>query len=187
MLKLGLYGGSFDPIHHGHLIMAREACEQLELDRVIFIPAAISPFKQDSRPAPADVRVEMVRAAIADEARFECSDAEIHRPGPSYSVDTVAEFARAQPDAKLYYFIGDDNLPLLHKWHRIEALRALVTFVVLSRDAIPAPDGMEIVSRRVDISSTEIRNRVAHQRSIRYLLPMSVSHLIESHGLYLHE
>lgn len=187
MLKLGLYGGSFDPIHHGHLIMAREACEQLELDRVIFIPAAISPFKQGSQPAPAEVRLEMVRAAIADEARFECSDVEIHRPGPSYTVDTVTEIARAHPDAELYYFIGDDNLPLLHKWHRIDALRAMVTFVVLARDAIVVPAGMKIVSRRVEISSTEIRNRVAHRRSIRYLLPMSVSHLIESHGLYLHE
>lgn len=186
-MKIGLYGGSFDPIHHGHLILAREALEQLALDRIIFIPAFISPFKQDSHPAPAPLRLEMVRAAIAGEERFGCSDFEIGRSGPSYSIDTVREFKRLYPEDEFFYLIGDDNLPTLHAWHQIDILRELVTFVVLSRQALPAPPDMPVVQRQVDISSTEIRNRVACGRSIRYLLPMEVSHLIKNNGLYLHE
>jgi len=186
-MKVGLYGGSFNPIHHGHLILARLAKEQLGLDRIVFIPAAISPFKQDSSPAPAELRCAMVRVAIADEPGFECSDIEIHRPGPSYSIDTVLQFRDDEPDAEVYYLIGDDILPTLDAWHEISELQKLVTFVVMARDAIAAPAGMPVVQRRFDISSTDIRNRVACGRSIRYLLPMSVSHLIEQNGLYLNE
>jgi len=186
-MRIGLYGGSFDPIHHGHLILAREAMEQLSLDRVVFIPAFVSPFKQESKPAPAALRLEMVRAAIAGEPGFDCSDLEILRKGPSYSIDTVQTFRQKFPDATIHYLIGDDNLPLLHKWHEIDLLRELVTFVVLSRSAIQAPDGMPVIKRSVDISSTDIRNRIACGRSIRYLLPMSVSLLIDNNGLYLNE
>jgi nicotinate-nucleotide adenylyltransferase len=186
-MKIGLYGGSFNPIHHGHLIFARLAKEQLGLDRVVFIPAAISPFKQDITPAPAGLRCAMVCAAIAGELGFECSDIEIHRPGPSYSIDTVRQFRDDEPDAELYYLIGDDILPTLDAWHEIGALRKLVTFVVMARDAITVPPEIPVVQRRFDISSTDIRNRVACGRSIRYLLPMDVSHLIEQNGLYLNE
>jgi nicotinate-nucleotide adenylyltransferase len=186
-MKIGLYGGSFDPIHHGHLILARQAMEQLSLDRIVFIPAFVSPFKQETKPAPAALRLEMVRAAIDGEAGFECSDIEVLRESPSYSIDTVRKFRAAFPDAEVYYLIGDDNLPLLNKWHDIDRLRELVTFVVLSRDAIQAPAGMPVINRSVDISSTDIRNRIACGRSIRYLLPMSVSLLIDNHGLYLNE
>ena len=105
-MKTALYGGSFDPIHHGHLILAREAMEQLGLDRVVFIPAAVSPFKLDAKPAPADVRLAMVRAAIAGEAGFECDDSEVHRPGPSFTVDTVEAWKKRAPGDELFYFIG---------------------------------------------------------------------------------
>ncbi len=186
-MKIGLYGGSFDPIHHGHLILARAAKEQLGLDRVVFIPAAISPFKQNRIPAPAGLRCEMVRAAIADEAGFECCDIEVLRPGPSYSIDTIRQIRDDEPQAELYYLIGDDILPTLDAWHEIGDLRKLVAFVVMTREAICTPPGMPVVQRRIDISSTDIRNRIACGRSIRYLLPMSVSHLIEQNSLYLNE
>ena len=104
--KLGLFGGSFDPIHHGHLILAREALESLGLDRVIFIPNGISPHKLARPPAPAELRCKMVEAAVRDEAGFDWDDCEIRRPGPSFAIDTVREMAGRHPGAGLYYFIG---------------------------------------------------------------------------------
>src|SRR3954468_6510558 len=117
-MRTALYGGSFDPIHHGHLILAREALEQLQLDRVVFIPAAQSPFKLDRVPAPPKLRLEMVRAAIAEESRFECDDSEVHREGPSFTVDTLEAWRARTPGDELYYFIGQDNVRDLPRWRR---------------------------------------------------------------------
>ena len=108
--KIGLYGGSFDPIHNGHLILARDAMERLELDKVIFLPARISPHKLDRPPAPPEVRCQMLSAAIAEETRFEMDACEIEREGPSFTIDTVQSFRARHPQAQLYYFIGDDNV-----------------------------------------------------------------------------
>ena len=130
--RIGLFGGSFDPIHIGHLVLAREAREQLELDRVIFIPAAISPHKLHREPAPAEARLEMVCAAIAGEPGFEADDCELTREGPSYTVDTARLMRARWPGAELFYFIGEDNLAKLDTWREIETLRELVHFVVLS-------------------------------------------------------
>lgn len=185
MRKVGIYGGSFDPIHHGHLILARQAMEELELDEVVFVPAAQSPFKLEGKAAPASLRLEMVRSAVADEPGFSVSDIEMHRPPPSYTVDTIRDLISRDPGARMFLLIGDDNLADLHKWHEITALRELVTFVVLARDATsPVPDDMILVHRRIAISSTEIRNRVAQGRSIRYLVPMGIARLIDQQGLY---
>src|SRR6266853_1833443 len=112
-MRLGLYGGTFDPIHHGHLILARDAIEQLALDRVIFIPAALSPHKLATSPAPAEARRGMVSAAIADEPRFEMDDSEIHRTGPSFTIETVEHMLAVHPHAELFYFIVSDNLAAL--------------------------------------------------------------------------
>ena len=183
-MKTALYGGSFDPIHHGHLILAREAMEQLALDRVVFIPAAISPFKLEAQPASAEIRVEMVRAAIADEPRFECDDSEIHREGPSFTVDTVEAWRRRAPEDELFYFIGQDNVRDLPKWRRWEELREMVQFVVFERDATAPPHSFPRVGRRFDVSATEIRKRVAEHRSIRYLVPEAVRSIIGKHRLY---
>ena len=101
-MKIALYGGTFDPIHHGHLILAREAIGQLGLARVVFIPAAQSPHKLARMPAPAEARLEMVRAAVADEAGFEVDDAEIRRPGPSFTIDTVEAWLAREPGAELF-------------------------------------------------------------------------------------
>jgi nicotinate-nucleotide adenylyltransferase len=183
-MKTALYGGSFDPIHHGHLILAREAMEQLGLDRVVFIPAAVSPFKLETQPAPPELRLEMVRAAIAGEARFECDDAEVYRPGPSFTVDTVEAWRRRVPGDDLFYFIGQDNVRDLPKWRRWEELRNLVQFVVFERDSGAPPHDFPRVVRRFDVSATEIRKRVAEKRSIRYLVPDAVGSMIEKHRLY---
>jgi nicotinate-nucleotide adenylyltransferase len=183
-MRTGLYGGSFDPIHHGHLILAREALEQLQLDRVVFIPAAQSPFKLDNQPAPPHLRLEMVRAAIADEPRFQCDDSEAGRPGPSYTVDTLEAWRAAHPEDELFYFIGQDNVRDLGKWRRASDLLQLATFVVFERSSEGPPHDFPVVRRRVDISATEIRKRVAESRSIRYLVPDSVRKIIDANCLY---
>ena len=183
-MKLAFFGGTFDPIHHGHLILARTALEELRLDRVIFIPAALSPHKMASQPAPARVRLEMVRAAIGGERDFECDDSEVDLPGPSFTIDTVERFAARHAGAELYYFIGHDNVRELHTWRRIGELRRLVQFVVFDRAGCGVVHEFPCVSRQVDISATEVRTRVARGASIRYLVPEPVRAIIERAQLY---
>lgn len=185
--NIGLYGGSFDPIHHGHLILAREALEVLGLERVIFIPAGVSPHKLGRPPAPATLRGEMVAAAVKGEEHFGWDDCEIRRNGPSFAIDTVREMMSRFPDAKISYFIGEDNLAALHTWKDIDELRRLVQFVVFSRGGHPAGHGFPVIARRVDISSTDIRNRIASGLSVQYLLPEAACHLISQHHIYRNE
>lgn len=182
--KIGLYGGSFDPIHNGHLILARDAMERLELDRVIFLPAHISPHKMDRPPASAEARFEMLAEAIKDEPGFSVDDREIRRKGPSFTVDTVREFQEEFPGAKLFYFIGDDNLDELHTWKEIDQLKSLVQFVVLSRAGMPFLAEFPMITRLVEISSTEIRNRIARGESVRYMVPYPACQVIKKLGLY---
>jgi nicotinate-nucleotide adenylyltransferase len=185
-LRLGLYGGTFDPIHHGHLILARDAIETLKLDRIIFLPAAISPHKLDQATTPSELRRAMVAAAIADEPRFFMDDSELRRPGPSFAIDSVEQIHAQHPGASLYYLIGADNLRELHTWRRIDDLRRLVQFAIFGRGlANPeAKHDFPTLPRRIDISATEIRERVACGVSIRYLVPDPVRSVIESHHLY---
>ena len=182
--KIGLYGGSFDPIHNGHLILARDAMERLELDKVIFLPARISPHKLDRPPAPPEARCQMLAAAIADEPRFELDPCEIEREGPSFTIDTVQLFRERYPGAKLYYFIGDDNLPELDTWRDIANLRESAHFVVLSRAGMPFLSEFPIITRHIEISSTEIRNRIARGLSVRYMVPLPACDVIAKLGLY---
>lgn len=182
--KIGLYGGSFDPIHNGHLILARDAMERLELDRVVFLPARISPHKLDRSPAPPEARCEMLAAAIKGEPGFEMDACEVEREGPSFTIDTVRLYREKFPEAKLYYFIGDDNLPELDSWRDIAHLRELVRFVVLSRAGMPFLSEFPLITRLVEISSTEIRNRIARGRSVDYMTPTSTCDVIKRLGLY---
>lgn len=182
--KIGLYGGSFDPIHNGHLILARDAMERLELNKVIFLPALISPFKLDRPPAPAEARCQMVSAAIGDEPRFEMDPCEVEREGPSFAIDTVRILRSRHPEAKLYYFIGDDNLSELNGWKDIAMLREAAQFVVLSRAGMPFLSEFPTITRHIEISSTEIRNRVARGLSVRYMAPQPVCEVIAKLGLY---
>ncbi len=186
--RVGLFGGSFDPIHFGHLILAREARESLGLNRVIFLPARVSPHKLDRPPAPAEIRLEMVRLAVAGESGFSVDDREIRRVGVSYTIDTIRELAAEFPGVTEWvYFLGDDNLAKLDTWREIEALRSLVKFVVLAREDVTSHPDLPVIQRVVDISSTEVRKRVAQGRSIRYLLPEDVCALIARNGLYRDE
>jgi nicotinate-nucleotide adenylyltransferase len=181
--RLGIYGGTFDPIHHGHLILAREAREQLHLDTVLFIPAAMSPFRNEPA-APAADRLAMLEAAIANEPGFCIDPIELQRPPPSYTVDTIELIRKRDADAELFLLIGQDNVAGLPKWHRFDELAKMVQFVVLDRVGVPAPHSYIVVQRKIDISATKIRNRVASHLSIRYLVPDAVEDVIRSRGLY---
>ncbi|RYD73645.1 MAG: nicotinate (nicotinamide) nucleotide adenylyltransferase [Verrucomicrobiaceae bacterium] len=184
-MRLALYGGTFDPIHNGHLIMARDAMELLNLDRVVFLPAAISPHKLNRAPVPAEIRRAMVEVAIRDEPGFALDDRELHRPGPSYTVDTVEEIRAECPGCELFYLIGHDNVAKLHTWHRIDDLQKQVEFVVFGRGEESGEHGFRKLSRRLDISATEVRQRVARGLSIRYLVPDPVRLLIEQYCVYI--
>lgn len=183
-MRLGIYGGTFNPVHHGHLILARQALEEFKLDRLVFVPAAESPFKIQNHSAPPGDRLAMLRLAIEGEDRFSVDALEIERGGISYSIDTVKMFRNRDPGAELFFLVGEDNADRLTEWHRFEELKKLVYFVVLSRSEDFQSPEYPVVQRRIEISSTEIRNRVANQESITYLVPESVKHYIEQHQLY---
>ena len=188
-IKLGVFGGTFDPPHLGHLVAASDACDALGLDRVVWIPSASHPFKRESvRTGPA-LRLEMVRAAIAGDDRFEADDLELRREGPSYTVDTLRELRARHPGAELFLLIGADNLADLPKWREPDELARLARLAVVSREgeAVPPHAGVEaaeVFITRVDVSSTEVRRRVAAGRSIRYLVPEPVRETIAREGLY---
>ena len=197
--RIGIYGGTFDPVHTGHLLLGRDAVELLGLARLIFVPAAISPHKLDRSPnAPGELRLQMLHAAISGEDRFAVAGSELGRPGPSFTIDTILALRSFLPaDCELFYLIGEDNVPKLHTWHRIDELRRLVQFVVFRRgegrkpeagsrkpEAVGGGEDFPILERRVDVSSTEIRLRVAAGRPIRYFVPEAVAAVIDAHGLY---
>lgn len=185
---IGILGGTFDPVHHGHLLLARDAVEELGLARLIFVPAAVNPFKLgQAAGAPGELRLAMLRAATAGAAGFAVDDTELRRAGPSYTFDTVSEIQRREPDARLVCLIGADNVPGLPRWHRSAELRAMAEFIVFRRGTDHAANAAglrALTPRRVDISATEIRNRVAAGRTIRYLVPEAVAEIITAHRLY---
>jgi nicotinate-nucleotide adenylyltransferase len=182
--KIGIYGGSFDPIHHAHLILAREALESLQLSEVIFVLAAQSPHKTQSESAAPEVRWDMLTAAVGGEMGFSASRLEHDRPTPSYSIDTVEQLRAENPAAEFLFLIGEDNLAKLESWHRFAELRELVQFVVLDRSGTAVEYPYPVIRRRIDISATTIRNRVARGQSIRYLVPEAVERIIRRENLY---
>jgi nicotinate-nucleotide adenylyltransferase len=184
MLRLGLYGGSFDPIHHGHLILARQALEDLSLDRIIFIPAAESPFKLNHSSASAADRFAMVQLAVEGEPAFLVDPLEIDRQAPSYTIDTARAYHARHPGDRLFFVVGEDHLAALPKWNEFEELGRLVQFAILSRSDQPLKVGYPVVRRRFDLSSTEIRNRVANDLPISYLVPEKVLRYIQERKLY---
>lgn len=184
-MRLGILGGSFDPVHHGHLILARAAREELGLDRVIFIPAALSPHKPGTTPADAADRMAMLRLAIDGEPGFEACDIELRRPPPSYMVDTLRQLTATNPGAEFVLLVGADNVAKFDTWNEPDEIRRLARIAVLDRANGEAPRDWPVVRRVVDISSTDIRKRVAAGRSIRYLTPDAVCDYIKRNGLYL--
>src|SRR5688572_9542386 len=183
--KIGIFGGTFDPVHHGHLILAREAVETLQLASVVFVPAALSPHKLEQQPTPPAVRLEMLRAAIEGDPNFAVDPLELERPAPSYAIDTAETLRQREPDAELFFLIGEDNVARLSTWHRFPELAQLVQFVVLDRSGLNAAHPYPAVRRHLDISATDIRKRVASGRSIRYLVPPAVETVIRERQLYL--
>ena len=186
--RVGLFGGSFDPIHLGHLILAEAAMEELQLDRIIFIPAGVSPFKTDRPPgASSEQRLSMVREAIKEEPRFSVDERELLREGPSYTIETVRSLLGDHPGVRFIYLIGADNLADLHKWHEIEELKNLVDFALLDRGnaILDAQTEFPVVRRRIDLSSTDIRERVSKGLSIRFMVPSSVYDTVMTSHLYL--
>jgi nicotinate-nucleotide adenylyltransferase len=182
--RIGVFGGTFDPIHHGHLILAREARETLGLDTMIFIPAAVSPHKLDQKMASGETRLEMLRVALDREPGFEYNTMELQRSPPSFTIDTVEALQSVHPKAEFFYLIWDDNLGRLPSWHRFEELSRMVRFIVLNRTGAKTPHGYPMIHRHLDISATNIRNRVATGRSIRYLVPPAVEEIIRDRQLY---
>jgi len=185
--KIGIYGGTFDPVHHAHLILARDALETLGLDEVIFVPAAISPLKKTAPIASGELRLGMVRAAIKGEPKFAVDDCELRRPPPSYTIDTVEEIRQRNRNTTIYCLIGEDNVGGLTKWHRFTELEKNAQFVVLDRTGQRPTHSYPIVNRKIDISATEIRTRVASGRSICYLVPSAVEEIIRREKLYLEQ
>lgn len=186
-MRIGILGGSFDPIHHGHLILGRAAREELGLDTVLFVPARVSPHKTQTRPATAEDRLSMVRLALADEPGFAVDDLELRRPPPSYTVDTLRELTVRHRDAELFLLIGTDNAAKFDTWHQPDEIARLARIAVLQRGAEAPAHPWPVVRRLVEISSTEIRQRVAEGRSIRYLTPAAVCDYIRKRGLYRNE
>lgn len=184
MKKIAIYGGTFDPVHHAHLILAREAIETLSLEKVVLVPAAISPLKKAAPVASSEVRLAMLRAAIKGEPGFEVDECELRRPPPSYTIDTIEEIRRRECDAALYCLIGEDNVEQLPRWHRFTELEKIVRFIVLDRTGKQPTHSYQLIHRRIDISATEIRRRVAQNESIRYLVPESVGEIIQREKLY---
>ena len=185
MKTIGIFGGTFDPIHCGHLILARDAIEQLELEELLFIPAAISPHKLGQSPAAAaDVRVEMLRAAIEGEPRFCLDTLELERPAPSYTIATIEALRARDSGARFVYLIGEDNVAQLPTWRRYPELSRMVQFAVLDRTGLKTEHPFRTVRRHIDISASDIRNRVARGLSIRYLVPPAVEKIIRERALY---
>ena len=184
MKKIGIYGGTFDPIHHGHLILAREAAEEFGLEKIIFVPAAASPHKLDRVATAPAIRLEMLRAAIDGEPRFAIDEIELRRPPPSYTIDTIEALRSLEAAASFFYLVGEDNVPRLTTWHRFTELREMVQFIVLDRSGVKLDHPYLAIRRHLDISATDIRNRVATGRSIRYLVPPAVEKIIRDRQLY---
>jgi nicotinate-nucleotide adenylyltransferase len=185
--KIAIYGGTFDPVHHAHLILARDALETLGVDEVIFVPAAISPLKKAAPIASSESRLAMLRAAVKGESRFSVEDCELRRPPPSYTIDTVEELRGRNSDAAIYCLVGEDNVARLTKWHRFAELEKMVHFIVLDRTGQPPSHSYPVIERKIDIAATEIRKRVASGRSIRYLVPPAVEEIIRREKLYLEQ
>ncbi len=192
-MKIGIYGGTFDPPHIGHLIVAERVREWLGLEKVIFVPAVIPPHKQQrSDITPAEWRLEMVRRAIAGNPSFDSSDIEIRRGGISFSVDTLKELRMQYPSDTLHLLIGMDNVRDFKTWKDPDMIKRIARVVVMTRPGIiPDPEiRVELATMivcevpEIGISSKEIRNLVEKGCSIRYLVPSSVLEYINEHRLY---
>ncbi len=172
MKKIGILGGSFNPIHVGHLMMAQGALDALSLDEVVFMPAHCSPHKRDEDLASSEHRLSMVRLAIAGNKRFSLSDMEIKRGGKSYTIETIRSFKKQHPQSRLFFIIGEDNVPGLKTWQGIDEILRTASFIVINRSWF-------------DVSSSLIRQHIKRKKSIRYLTSDAVVNYILRKKLYV--
>lgn len=186
-MKLGLFGGTFDPPHLGHFLAAVDAAEALALDRLVWVPAATQPLKAGEAVTEVSHRLEMTRLTVAGDPRFSVDAMEVERGGLSFTIDTLRAFRERQSDVALFLLLGADAAALLPKWREPEAIRALAEVVVLTRGEVglvPSAGERMLATRRVDVSATEIRERVRLGRSIRGFVPDAVREYIAANGLY---
>jgi nicotinate-nucleotide adenylyltransferase len=199
--KVGIFGGTFDPVHLGHLVMAEQCREQAELDRIWFIPAARPPHKQERSLTPFDQRVEMLALALAGMPAFRVDELEKDRPGPSYTAETLQELQRRHPDTQFFLLLGSDSLPDLPGWKNPKQIIKLAELLVFARSEWPlrtveevrhsleltadTPLRLQVVhAPLIDIASRDLRERVSRHRSIRFLVPRAVECYIEEKRLY---
>jgi nicotinate-nucleotide adenylyltransferase len=197
MGDIGILGGTFNPPHMGHLVMAQEACVQLGLDRVLFMPVAVPPHKEAREDPGAAERVDLCRLAVGDDDRFDVSTLEVDRGGASYTVDTLRLFHDLEAEHDLIFIVGGDMAQSLPAWREPEAILALARLAVAEREGVrrediarrlePLHNGDRVLffdMPRIDVSSSAIRRRVAEGRPIRYLVPDAVAAAIAERGLY---
>jgi len=193
-LRIGLFGGTFDPPHRGHIAVAADVADALDLDQVLWIPAGQPPHKSSLSTAPLELRLEMAHAAIGADSRFKLSRIEAERMGTSYTVETAFALKYSCPEAKLFLIIGIDQFRQLHLWRDPERLLSLIELVVMDRDGqqgaehVPNVQGAEnahfVPVRKIDISSTDVRVAVNHGQNVSALIPEAVEEIILREGLY---
>jgi len=194
--RVGILGGSFDPIHYGHLRLAETMREALSLDKVLFVPAQVSPFKTGRTTTPAALRAKMVEAAIDNNPFFQMWTGELERPGPSFTVDTLRQLTAEFPDDPLWLLAGTDAVRDLPLWREPETIVRLARLAVGARPGTESAEALDALPENwrervdfvpmtpVDLASTDLRQRVASGRSIRYLVPPSVAEIIDKNDLY---
>jgi nicotinate-nucleotide adenylyltransferase len=200
-MRLGLFGGSFDPVHLGHLLLAEYCREQARLDQVVFLPAAVPPHKQDRTLSPAEQRIEMLKLAVAGHEQFTVSRYEVDRGGVSYTVETLRHYREQDPEGELFLLVGADMLHDLPRWREAGEICRLAIPVAVRRPGtgdldysllagLVPPDRLNLFRQyqvempQIGLSSTDLRRRVAAGQSIRYQTPRAVEKYIETQGLY---
>jgi nicotinate-nucleotide adenylyltransferase len=191
MERIGLFGGTFDPTHYGHLLVAQAAREEVALNKLFFIPASQSPFKPERQPTPPKERLRLLRLALLGKEWSEVDDQEIQRGGVSYTIDTVRSYAGRFPGAQLFYLIGSDHVSKLPAWREANELARIVDFVIIPRPGLeevplPAPfRGQRLAGFPVGISSSQVRARIGAGLPIDHLVPAPVAEAIGNNRLYL--
>lgn len=198
-MRLGIYGGSFDPVHLGHLLLAETCRETCDLDRVLFLPCGQSPHKPNGAVASGNQRAEMLEFAVAGDPRFGVCRIELERSGPSFTVETLRQLRVEQPDSELFFLMGADSLSDLPLWREPHAILELASIVAVNRGQRPPPDLATLEARlgstvrervrlvtmpAIELSATEIRERARTGRSLRFRVPRAVEEYIRQHGLY---
>ncbi len=190
-MKFGIYGGSFDPVHLGHLLVAQAAMEEIGLDKLFFVPAAQSPFKTENEIAPTQIRLKLLRLALTGKTNYEIDEQEIRRGGISYSIETLRDYAKKFPAAKLFYLIGADNISKLNEWREADELARLAEFVAIPRPGelaaeFPKPfRGRILKGFPIEISSSQIRARIKAGLPVENLVLPFVADAIHAAKLYV--